>query len=137
MLRRGSSEAVSVAILAIVISTSSYYALSNSSQSITDNQRSAIDMHQIHTHSRKHEQQQNGNAQWRNQGSREGILRTQKKDTLILDGMKAYYNFTKKHGALKGKAPSEAALIEVNGKNRWKTIIQNASLYKQNQAWIF
>lgn len=44
MLRRGSSEAVSVVILAIVISTSSYYALSNSSQRITDNQRSAIDM---------------------------------------------------------------------------------------------
>jgi len=44
MLRRGSSEAVSVMILAIVISTSSYYALNNSSQSITDNQRSAIDM---------------------------------------------------------------------------------------------
>lgn len=44
MIRRGSSEAVAAMILAIVISISSYYALSNSSQSITNNQRSVIDM---------------------------------------------------------------------------------------------
>jgi putative transposase len=65
---------------------------------------------------------------------REKVFRgLKKKDTPILEGMKAYYNFTKKHGALKDKTPSEAALIEVGGKNRWKTIIQNASLYKMNQ----
>ncbi|QLH07266.1 IS6 family transposase [Nitrosopumilus ureiphilus] len=64
---------------------------------------------------------------------REKVFRGLKKiDTPILDGMKAYYNFTKKHGALKGKTPSEEALIKVDGKNRWKTIIQNASLHKAN-----
>ena len=64
---------------------------------------------------------------------REKVFRGLKKmDTPILDGMKVYYNFTKKHGALKGKTPSESALIKVDGKNRWKTIIQNASLYKEN-----
>ncbi|MCV0372987.1 MAG: DDE-type integrase/transposase/recombinase [Nitrosarchaeum sp.] len=64
---------------------------------------------------------------------REKVFRGLKKmDTPILDGMKVYYNFTKKHGALKGKTPSEEALIKVDGKNRWKTIIQNASLYKAN-----
>jgi hypothetical protein len=64
---------------------------------------------------------------------REKVFRgLKKKDTPILEGMKAYYNFTKKHGALKGKTPSEEALIKVGGKNRWKTIIQNASLYKEN-----
>jgi transposase-like protein len=64
---------------------------------------------------------------------REKVFRgLKKKDTPILEGMKAYYNYTKKHGALKGKTPAESALIEVDGKNKWKTIIQNASLYKQN-----
>jgi transposase-like protein len=64
---------------------------------------------------------------------REKVFRGLKKmDTPILDGMKVYYNYTKKHGALKGKTPSESALIKVEGKNRWKTIIQNASLHKQN-----
>ena len=46
--------------------------------------------------------------------------------------MKAHYNFTKKHGALKGRAPAQASLIEVDGVNKWKTIIQNAPLYKEN-----
>ena len=64
---------------------------------------------------------------------REKVFRGLKKiDTPIIDGMKTYYNFTKKHGALKGKTPSEEALIKVDGKNRWKTIIENASLYKEN-----
>ena len=64
---------------------------------------------------------------------REKVFRgLKKKDTPIFDGMKTYYNFTKKHGALKGKTPAESAMIKVDGLNRWKTIIQNASLYKQN-----
>ena len=46
--------------------------------------------------------------------------------------MKAYYNFTKKHGSLDGKTPAEQAKILVDGKNKWKTIIQNASLHKEN-----
>ena len=63
---------------------------------------------------------------------REKVFRGLKKiDTPVIDGMKAYYNFTKKHGALKGN-PSEEALIKVDGRNRWKTIIENASLYKEN-----
>ena len=64
---------------------------------------------------------------------REKVFRGLKKiDTPIIDGMKAYYNFTKKHGGLNGKTPAEQAMIHVDGKNRWKTIIENASLYKEN-----
>lgn len=64
---------------------------------------------------------------------REKVFRGLKKmDTPIIEGMRVYYNFTKKHGALNGKTPSEEALINVDGKNKWKTIIQNASLYKAN-----
>jgi len=63
---------------------------------------------------------------------REKVFRGLKRiDTPIIDGMKAY-NYTKKHGGLKGKTPAESALIKVDGKNRWKTIIENASLYKEN-----
>lgn len=46
-----------------------------------------------------------------------------KKDKPIFEGMKAYYNFTKKHDALKDKSPSESAMILVDEKNRWKAII--------------
>ena len=64
---------------------------------------------------------------------REKVFRGLKKmDTPILDGMKAYYNLTKKHGALKGQTPAQASMIEVDGKNKWITLIQNASLYRGN-----
>lgn len=36
------------------------------------------------------------------------------------------------HQALQGRTPAEASMIEIDGKNKWKTIIQNASLYKEN-----
>ena len=66
---------------------------------------------------------------------REKVFRGLKKmDTPILEGMKAYYNFTKKHGSLNGKTPAEEAKITVDGKNKWKTIIQNASLHKGNSV---
>ncbi len=65
---------------------------------------------------------------------REKVFRGLKKmETPVLDGMRVYYNFAKKHGALKGKTPAQEALIEIDGKNKWKTIIQNASLNKTTE----
>ncbi len=65
---------------------------------------------------------------------REKVFRGLKKmDTAILDGMRVYYNYTKKHGSLKSKTPAQASLIEVDGKNKWKTIIQNASLNRDSK----
>ena len=65
---------------------------------------------------------------------REKVFRGLKKmDTSILDGMRVYYNFTKKHGTLKGQTPAHASMIEVDGKNKWKTIIANASLDVKSQ----
>ena len=64
--------------------------------------------------------------------NREKVFRGLKRiDTAVLDGMRVYYN-TKKHGALKGMMPAEASLFKVDGKNKWKTIIQNAALNKAN-----
>ena len=65
---------------------------------------------------------------------REKVFRGLKRmDTSILDGMRVYYNFTKKHSALNGKTPAQASLIEVDGINKWKTIIQNASLDRMSE----
>ena len=48
----------------------------------------------------------------------------------LFDGFQTYYNFTKKHGGIGRMTPAEAALIWVDGPNKWKTIIQNAALAK-------
>ena len=55
-------------------------------------------------------------------------------DTELIGGLKTYYNYTKKHGSLNGKTPAEQALIDVDGRNKWITLIQNASLYKASIA---
>lgn len=52
-------------------------------------------------------------------------------DAAVLDGMRVYYN-TKRHSGIDGMTPAEASLIDVDGKNRWKTIIQNARLHRDN-----
>ena len=63
---------------------------------------------------------------------REKVFRgLKRKDTSIIEGMRLWYNFSKEHGGLGGDVtPSEAALIKVDGDNKWKTIIQNASFDK-------
>jgi len=66
---------------------------------------------------------------------RERCMRTlEKADSPILKGMEIYHNFVRPHMALKGKTPSEAAGIQIKGKNKWVTIIQNASqITKENK----
>ena len=59
---------------------------------------------------------------------RECVMQTlEKSDTPILKGMEIYHNFIKPHMALKGRTPAEAAGINVEGENKWLTIIQNAA----------
>jgi hypothetical protein len=41
-----------------------------------------------------------------------------------------FHNFIRSHGGLNGKTPAEACGIEIEGENKWMTIIQNAR--KQN-----
>jgi hypothetical protein len=53
------------------------------------------------------------------------LLKT--KDTDILKGYQIYHNYVRPHLSLDGKTPAEACGIIVEGKNKWKTIIQNAS----------
>lgn len=59
---------------------------------------------------------------------REKVMRgLKKKDTPILKGIQLYHNAIRPHQGLKGKTPLDACGIEVQGENRWITLIQNAS----------
>ncbi|MGD0203013.1 MAG: hypothetical protein ABSC20_03805 [Candidatus Bathyarchaeia archaeon] len=49
------------------------------------------------------------------------------KDTTILQGYQLYHNYIRLHMALYGKTPSEACGITIEGQNKWKTLMQNAS----------
>ena len=51
-----------------------------------------------------------------------------KMNSPLFTGFQTFYNFSKKHGGIGKKTPSEMAGIIVDGSNKWKTLIQNASL---------
>jgi transposase-like protein len=48
-------------------------------------------------------------------------------DTSILSGYQIFHNYIRPHESLDGKTPSEACGITIEGQNKWKTLIQNAS----------
>jgi putative transposase len=48
-------------------------------------------------------------------------------DTAILTGYQIFHNYIRPHQGLDGKTPSEACGITIEGENKWKTLIQNAS----------
>jgi len=50
------------------------------------------------------------------------------KETPILQGMQIYHNFIKPHEGLDGKIPAKAYGIEIIGVDKWKTLIENASI---------
>jgi hypothetical protein len=60
--------------------------------------------------------------------SREKVMRSLKReDSPILDGYQIFHNYLRGHEALNGRTPAEACGIEVQGENKWLTLIQNAS----------
>ncbi|MDE1812779.1 MAG: IS6 family transposase [Thaumarchaeota archaeon] len=59
---------------------------------------------------------------------REKTMRGIKKmDTPILKGYQIYHNYFRTHEGLDGKTPAQACGIEIQGDNKWKTFIENAS----------
>ncbi len=48
-------------------------------------------------------------------------------ETPILTGYQIFHNYIRPHEALAGKTPSEVCGITIEGKDKWKTLIQNAS----------
>jgi hypothetical protein len=59
---------------------------------------------------------------------REKVMRNlKKKDTPILDGYQIYHNFIREHQGLDNKTPAEICGVKIEGVNKWKTLIENAS----------
>jgi len=59
---------------------------------------------------------------------REKVVRGIKKDdSVIIDGYQLYHNYVRPHMALSGKTPADKCGIIIEGNNKWKTIIENAS----------
>lgn len=59
---------------------------------------------------------------------REKVMRGLKKvDTPILTGYQIYHNYMRPHEGLDGKTPAEACGIQVEGIDKWRTLIENAS----------
>jgi len=50
------------------------------------------------------------------------------KETPILSGYQIFHNYIRPHEGLEGKTPAEACGITIEGKNKWLTLIQNASM---------
>lgn len=60
---------------------------------------------------------------------REKVMRGVKKDdSVMFDGYQLFHNYLRPHMALDGKTPAEKCGIKIRGKNKWITLIQNASL---------
>ena len=51
-----------------------------------------------------------------------------KDDSPLITGYKIFHNYVRPHMALDGKTPSEACGITIQGDDKWKTLIQRASL---------
>ncbi len=49
-----------------------------------------------------------------------------KDDSIIIGGYQMYHNYLRPHMALDGKTPAEVCGIEIQGDNKWQTLIQNA-----------
>ena len=59
---------------------------------------------------------------------REKVVRgLKKKDSPLLKGYQLYHNYVRPHMALDGATPADKAGIEIQGDNKWMTLIQNAS----------
>ena len=60
---------------------------------------------------------------------REKTMRSLKKvDTPTIKGLQIYHNYIRKHSGLQEKmTPAEKFGIEIEGDNKWLTLIQNAS----------
>jgi len=70
---------------------------------------------------------------------REKVMRGLKKeDTPILKGYQVFHNFIRPHEGLEGKTPAEACGIKVEGKNKWLTLIQNATKRRicKDSRWL-
>lgn len=58
---------------------------------------------------------------------RERVTRNLKKpDSPILTGLQIFHNYVRPHSALDGRTPAEACGVDIQGNEKWLTLIQNA-----------
>src|SRR4030042_909182 len=95
----------------------------------------------IHTRHIRLQGDHNNNKMERINGEirdREKTMRgLKRKRTPILQGYQIYHNFIRPHEGLDGKTPAEACGITIEGTNKWKTLIQNASKKSLARCLIF
>jgi len=91
-----------------------------------DGKRHALHIRHIALHGdRNNNKMERLNGEFRD---REKIVRgLKKKDSVVIDGYQLYHNYIRPHMSLEGKTPAEKCGIEIEGKNKWVTLIQNAS----------
>jgi putative transposase len=59
---------------------------------------------------------------------REKVMRSLKTaDTPIIAGLQIFHNYVRPHMALDGRTPADLAGIDIQGENKWLTLIQNAA----------
>jgi transposase-like protein len=60
---------------------------------------------------------------------REKVMRGLKRvvDSIVLPGYQLYHNYFRPHEGLNGKTPAEVSGIKIEGDNKWKTVIENAT----------
>lgn len=84
----------------------------------------------IHLKGDMNNKQERFNGEFRD---REKVMRGIKKtDSAMFDGYQIYHNYIREHMGLNGKTPSEACGIDVQGNNKWLTLIQNAVVIKND-----
>jgi len=49
------------------------------------------------------------------------------KRTVILQGYQLYHNYVSPNESLNGQTPAEASAIQIDGQDKWKTLIQKAA----------
>jgi putative transposase len=55
------------------------------------------------------------------------------KRTTVLTGYQLYHNYIRPHEGLNGKTPAEACGIQIEGQDKWRTLIENASQKKSTK----
>ena len=59
---------------------------------------------------------------------REKVVRGLKiQESPLISGYQIYHNYVRPHSSLNGKTPAEVCGIKIKGKDKWLTLIQNAS----------
>lgn len=66
---------------------------------------------------------------------REKVVRgVKREDSPLIAGLQIYHNFVRPHMGLDGRTPADVAGIEVLGKDKWLTLIQNAKMRSRVNA---